>query len=500
MTALLATQRLAPDQEAAAAEIIKAWKNASHLAFIGPAGCGKTTTIVAAIKRLQRLPVERGASTGVLLMAPSHKALRVLRGQWRGMRVDFSTTQKFAGVRARSHFDSEEFGIFDPGSAQAKAIRKIEDEGIGLVIVDECSMLARDQAAIIEAACRYGNAAVVFTGDPYQLPPVAKDKHDDEQEGDEEGPEYLPDPSGMAPQFTEAPNTVRLATVHRYDGPIYRYATSIRENWDRLAMAPTKSEDGGRSRICVVDNWHAAYIAHANDVFKRLGVRSSAGELLDQMPRALAYTNATVRELTALLRTELFGPRARELFVRDELISFPDYTISEQGVIYSSTDAIVLSSEIIEIDETAEPYRYRTEKLGIEREIPLAMSGRFQRLTVQTIAPDNSICTADWGVQTVVAPIIGDKESMAKYNSMKRKLLRVNIPKQHKSWEQMKLWKKCFSKVNSAFVMTVHKSQGSTFRHVYVSDDISRETDRLKKNPLLYVAATRASESITFGR
>ena len=67
-------------------------------------------------------------------------------------------------------------------------------------------------------------------------------------------------------------------------------------------------------------------------------------------------------------------------------------------------------------------------------------------------------------------------------------------------WAPMKRWKTYFTRINSAFVMTVHKSQGSTFRHVYVSDDISRERDRLKKNPLLYVSATRASESITFER
>ena len=52
--------------------------------------------------------------------------------------------------------------------------------------------------------------------------------------------------------------------------------------------------------------------------------------------------------------------------------------------------------------------------------------------------------------------------------------------------------------ITSAFVMTVHSSQGSTFPDVYVCDDILRaDKDR---NSLLYVAATRASRSITFGR
>lgn len=503
---VLTGRRLAPDQELAAAEIISAWKESRHIAFIGPAGCGKTTTIVAAIQQLQRTKPPQGVKTGVLLMAPSHKALRVLKGQWRGIKVTFLTTQKFSGVRAKPSFDTEKFGIFSPCTAQDRAIRFIRDNRIGLAIIDECSMLARDQAAIIEAACRYGGAAVAFTGDPYQLPPVSND----EPEGGDDGPEYLPDPSGMAPQFLSAPSTIRLETVHRYDGPIYKYATSIRENWDRLAMAPRRSEDGGGSRICVVDHWQIGFIEHARQTYERLGGSPAAKNLLDQMPRALAYTNATVDSLTLALRVRLFGPEARERFMRDELISFPEYTVTykdpedqpelDPDVIHSSTDAVVLESRIVEVNEPAPAYRYKTEKLGIEREIPLSLSGRFQELTVQLIDADNSICKAGWGIQTVRTPIIGDTETRAQYSAMKTKLLRVKIKEDDDGWAPMKRWKTYFTRINSAFVMTVHKSQGSTFRHVYVSDDISRERDRLKKNPLLYVSATRASESITFER
>jgi ATP-dependent exoDNAse (exonuclease V) alpha subunit len=46
--------------------------------------------------------------------------------------------------------------------------------------------------------------------------------------------------------------------------------------------------------------------------------------------------------------------------------------------------------------------------------------------------------------------------------------------------------------------MTIHKSQGSTFSHVYVSRDLLMADDRELRNSLLYVAATRASKTLTF--
>ena len=236
------------------------------------------------------------------------------------------------------------------------------------------------------------------------------------------------------------------------------------------------------------------------DVARRVALIGDPSALLDQMPRALAYTNATVDRLTQFLRSRLFGPRSKEQFMDGELITFPSYTIAETGVIHSSSDAIVVSSRIIEINDVAPPHKYKTDKLGIEREIPLAFAGRFQELTVQLINPDNTVCTSHWGKQVVIAPIIGDTGPLTQYKAMRAKLMRVRIPEDDLTWVRMKKWKRCLTKINSAFVMTVHKSQGSTFRSVYVSDDICREQERLKRNPLLYVAATRASESITFGR
>lgn len=68
-----------------------------------------------------------------------------------------------------------------------------------------------------------------------------------------------------------------------------------------------------------------------------------------------------------------------------------------------------------------------------------------------------------------------------------------------KYWRQFWELKEQFHDVRLAYAMTVHKSQGSTFQNVVVDfKDISSNYDRANKNQLLYVAMTRAAQTVRF--
>ena len=54
-----------------------------------------------------------------------------------------------------------------------------------------------------------------------------------------------------------------------------------------------------------------------------------------------------------------------------------------------------------------------------------------------------------------------------------------------------------FPIIYSANVMTVHKSQGSTFDHVFIHKDV-QECKADYSNALLYVAITRAKKGLYF--
>ena len=103
-------------------------------------------------------------------------------------------------------------------------------------------------------------------------------------------------------------------------------------------------------------------------------------------------------------------------------------------------------------------------------------------------------------VQTAleVAECAGHMSLMGSAGTGKTTTIRAPSDDAHPAWKWLKnIRDDCFGDVSSAFATTVHKSQGSTYKHVYVDRDLLiAEEDR---NSLLYVAATRASESVTFG-
>ena len=90
-------------------------------------------------------------------------------------------------------------------------------------------------------------------------------------------------------------------------------------------------------------------------------------------------------------------------------------------------------------------------------------------------------------------------------NEIKRKA----IAGQRDLWEQYYDNRKSFAWVDYAYAMTVHKSQGSTFKNVFldVGDILANRTENVinlygvnarvrEKNQLLYVAMTRAANRV----
>lgn len=53
-----------------------------------------------------------------------------------------------------------------------------------------------------------------------------------------------------------------------------------------------------------------------------------------------------------------------------------------------------------------------------------------------------------------------------------------------------------FARLDYAYAMTIHRSQGSTFTHVFVDHQDLLGARRSERTALFYVAATRASETL----
>lgn len=484
------TVSLTDEQEAAVAIALGVAKNGGHMSLMGPAGTGKTTTIRVIAERV----IAASKGKGVLLVAPTHKARRQFAAAALPWGTRTMTIHKLCKVQPDQWRDQERFRLSSKSDLSTiDNLRKT----FALVIVDESSMVKQELAAKVVDLCDQAGVGVIFAGDPYQLPPVS-----DRKGHDEDGPDAEPSGDEQAPQFTDAPVVARLTRVMRHGGPILDFATSMRESWQRLHGFPAVSNYDQSSMIEVLEDTQSAFIEHFTAVYGQLQSGAiSESEFFRVSPRALCYKNQTVNNLTRRLRTDIYGPRALEGWQQREIILFPSLARTLGGqFIHSSTDAIILSSRIVEIDRSARPVHWKTPKRGLERTCELRFSGRFQELTVHIVRADGTVDESREHV--VYTPLLGDKSVRECYTKLRASVERIEprLDSQHYAWQWLKSIRDTFfTPVTSAFVLTVHKSQGSTFDHVYVERDLLVKEDPAERNPLLYVAATRAAKSITFG-
>ena len=63
-------------------------------------------------------------------------------------------------------------------------------------------------------------------------------------------------------------------------------------------------------------------------------------------------------------------------------------------------------------------------------------------------------------------------------------------------WRRYFLVRDAFASLGPAAVLTVHRSQGSTFGEVYVDEDVFRPRDEALRRQLVYVAVSRASQAV----
>ena len=471
--------RLNPEQQKAVKDMIEFVTDGTQgsVAFMGAAGTGKTTTLQHFARDFFGL---FGENT-ILFVVPTHKAAGVLRKKMpRGITVN--TIAKVIGVTTAKNKDKQEFvePTVNMLHRRSEALRK-EMPDLKLIVVDESSMVSQSNANSLEAIAKLCNELpIIFTGDPYQLPPIVPKSKDQNESETEEEQEYSKD---MCSQFTQSSYKIILKKVERHNGPVLDYATSIRKNFQQVNKFPLDSRKDKNSFIEIFNSeaiWMQSFFASVS----RNGLNT----------RAITHKNSNCNKLTKALRRSLYGNETLNCWMPGENITFPNYTELPCGErIYSCSDAQIKSVEIVHIDKEFYKFDYVTPVQRLQRSFLINLKGEFQKLIV---------VLDGWKSKELIVfvPLIGNRDAQEHRTKIRTKLMQIQknndtIKNDGPEWEAMKALNRYFPIIYSSNVMTVHKSQGSSFEHVFVDRDVE-ECKADYSNPLLYVAATRAEKGL----
>lgn len=422
----------------------------------GYAGTGKTTIIKKVLEEYRR---------GVVVSAPTHKAKKVIIGT---TRKEGETMHALLGLRPDVMLDD-----FNPNDPKFNPIALPRITDYNFVVVDEASMINKELYELIINQTTKSNTKVLFMGDPAQIPPV----------GEKESIIFNQE-TNMFHQLTKI--------ERQNDGnPLIDFYTPIRDNLLSL--------DGGIKRITNLNEKGEGIIFTVNKrEFRKLMMekfRSSEYEKDTDYIKVIAWKNETVMAANKVIRSELFGDDIDCVVVGDVLMAYRSVS-DERGwknIIENSADYKVVEKSGLETNQHGlSGYRVKLrENLNF---------GQFNFRDVFIVDVNDRANVHEYAQ---IHDFHKDNAKVNKklwnkyYGFRKDNLLMTNIELYSNGTFREK-WNIIAKDLDYGYAITGHKSQGSTYTHVFVMEnDINDNWLMKERNQIKYVALTRPSISAT---
>lgn len=398
--------------------------NKPFFKFEGPAGTGKTFSMAFVLQEYKRRAI---------MTAPTNKAVRVLRDslEAQALKVECRTIYSLLGLQLQANGEVKEL---------AKPEDPVDLGDVSAIGIDEDSMVNKNLwSHITEASERFPHIRWILMGDPYQLPPV----------GEVNSP------------INELKTDARLNKIMRQDNQILAFATHLRwmvENpFGKLQIVANNDGDEG-IWTCPIGGLETAIMANSEGFAK--------GE-----NKAMAWRNATVDKLNALIRAELF----------DNVIEYPWQKGDRITLLEPAKD---FDNEIIGI--TDEEGAVETAELA-----PHPLHGDFMCWRIVMRSDSNRAMTL-WTLADTPSNKIRFEQRKARLSAAARV--------DRSQWKEFWGFVESFHKVRHAYAITVHRAQGSTYQRAFVSwRDILANQNRVEAMRCLYVAATRPKKELYLG-
>jgi hypothetical protein len=302
-----------------------------------------------------------------------------------------------------------------------------------LIVVDEGSMVNRFLMDAIRDAVADWGVPFLFMGDPAQLPPVGE----------------ITSPIWKLEPFSE------LTTVMRYGDAMLDLATAIRK---------------------VVDSpFPSVKIETAPPVY-RLGKADGMNAIVENLElfktgdaKCVAWRNVKVDEYNLFIRAQIFGraeARANAWLPNDKIVATAMLKDIEDEI-FMRTDE---EATILEIAEGFHPRYTEFEIWNL-----LAEDENGRKVTIRTLTPRGR-----FALNNKLAELSMEAKSGKKYK-----------------WREFWQLKEAFNEVRHSYSITSHRSQGSSYRKVWVDlEDIMLNRNRQEAFRSLYVSCTRQREEL----
>lgn len=422
----------------------KAW----DMYITGRAGTGKTTGLAELIEHCQ------AAELPYVVCAYTHKACGVLRSKLpQGAQVQ--TLHKFLKKRPGVNTEATRREAVDTN------LKMGDSEKVHLLLIDEYSMIGEKDFADIgamqdETDDGKPTLKVIWLGDPYQLPPVR-------------------DSQAVRPY---GKYQVELKTIHRQgkDNPLLATLSTLVSFIEGAKPTALESSTAFVRGKCLATAYDEC--AHEDKVL-------------------LAYTNRRVQQLNAEIAGKLAPEEDDELFSPTNKQSYTFIGLADKPVCISSPFE---QSKLLDHCD-----KYRT--LSVVCDLP---GVQFAELANE----DGDEITAAFVFGHYDYKVIADqlKSAAAASNAAiqrqtaQRPAEWCKANRGHplertraKAWQQFLAFNEWVMCLDFPHAQTVHKSQGSTYRTVFVDTDdigLAAEQDYKMYLRLMYVAISRASESV----
>lgn len=423
--------------------------------ILGYAGTGKTT--------ISKYFLDNVKDSAIVVSAPTHQAKRVV-----------STTTGYEGKTIQALLGlglDVDLENFDPNKPEFRPKRDPEIANYKVVLIDEASMLSnkkydedsglRGLLDMILDLAEQSGTRLIFLLDTAQLPPVNEKLI----------------PTAITERITWE---VKLTHVERQagDNPLMPIYDKVRNNLKSyMNFFPDNSQ--------INDKGEGITITKDNGVFARQIIESFRKPHEPGSIKVLCWRNVSVKGWNGFIRKYLFGPDAPVLKEGEILKSYSNV----KGKIENSGEYLVEKIDEIRVnyDQTYDTYgktlNIKTGEIRVYQIQVLDLYQKF-RVVLDIVHQDDASKVAIEALRFMGAAKI-NRGLWTKYFDWRAKfyLMEDVFIKEKKALKK---------DLDYGYVITVHKSQGSTYDEVHVDGrDISINKDIEERNRLYYVAMSR---------